>query len=61
MVSGQQMMPWYILWFQNVQGVVESLKIITKAKSSNIARYAFEYARKYGRKKVTAIHKANIM
>ena len=47
--------------FQNVAGVVESLKIITEAKSKNIARYAFNYAKKYGRKKVTAVHKANIM
>lgn len=46
---------------ENVKGVVESLKIITEAKSSNIARYAFDYAKKYGRKKVTAVHKANIM
>jgi isocitrate dehydrogenase (NAD+) len=46
---------------ENVKGVVESLKIITKAKSEKIARYGFEYARKNGRKKVTAVHKANIM
>ncbi|XP_045164560.2 isocitrate dehydrogenase [NAD] subunit gamma, mitochondrial-like isoform X2 [Mercenaria mercenaria] len=46
---------------ENVQGVIESLKIITEAKSTNIARYAFEYAKKHGRKKVTAVHKANIM
>jgi isocitrate dehydrogenase (NAD+) len=44
-----------------VPGVVESLKIITEKASSNIARFAFEYARKYGRTRVTAIHKANIM
>jgi isocitrate dehydrogenase (NAD+) len=44
-----------------VPGVVESLKIITARASSNIARFAFEYARRYGRKRVTAIHKANIM
>ncbi|HSP20146.1 MAG TPA: isocitrate dehydrogenase (NAD(+)) [Myxococcaceae bacterium] len=42
-------------------GVVESLKIITEKASSRIARYAFDYARKNGRKKVTAVHKANIM
>ncbi|XP_025106370.1 isocitrate dehydrogenase [NAD] subunit gamma, mitochondrial-like isoform X2 [Pomacea canaliculata] len=46
---------------ENVPGVVESLKIITSAKSKRIARYAFEFASKHGRKKVTAIHKANIM
>ena len=44
-----------------VPGVVESLKIITEKASTRIARYAFEYARKYGRKKIHAIHKANIM
>ena len=44
-----------------VPGVVESLKIITERASTNIARFAFEYARKYGRRRVTAIHKANIM
>ncbi|HJQ24149.1 MAG TPA: isocitrate dehydrogenase (NAD(+)) [Blastocatellia bacterium] len=44
-----------------VPGVVESLKIITDRASRRIARFAFEYARHEGRKKVTAIHKANIM
>lgn len=44
-----------------VPGVVESLKIITRTASTRIARFAFEYARKYKRKKVHAIHKANIM
>jgi isocitrate dehydrogenase (NAD+) len=44
-----------------VPGVVESLKIITEKASLRISRFAYEYARKYGRKKVTAIHKANIM
>ncbi len=44
-----------------VPGVVESLKVITEKASTRIARYAFEYARREGRKKVTAIHKANIM
>lgn len=44
-----------------VPGVVESLKIITEKASTRIARFAFEYARREGRKKVTAIHKANIM
>lgn len=44
-----------------VPGVVESLKIITEKASTRIARYAFEYARSNGRKKVTAVHKANIM
>ena len=44
-----------------VPGVVESLKIITEKASTRIARFAFEYARKYGRKKIHGIHKANIM
>jgi len=44
-----------------VPGVVESLKIITAKASTRIARFAFEYARKHGRKKIHAIHKANIM
>jgi len=42
-------------------GVVESLKIITKTASDRIANYAFEFAYVSGRKKVTAVHKANIM
>ncbi|HEX6504605.1 MAG TPA: isocitrate/isopropylmalate dehydrogenase family protein [Terriglobales bacterium] len=44
-----------------VPGVVESLKIITAKASTRIARFAFEYARKNKRKKIHAIHKANIM
>ena len=44
-----------------VPGVVESLKIITDAASTRIARFAFEHARKHGRKRVTSVHKANIM
>ena len=44
-----------------VPGVVESLKIITEKASTRIARFAFEYARKNDRKKIHAIHKANIM
>jgi isocitrate dehydrogenase (NAD+) len=39
----------------------ESIKIITRAASERIARYAFEYAVANGRRKVTAVHKANIM
>lgn len=42
-------------------GVTESMKIITKEASTKIATFAFEYAKKRGRKKVTAVHKANIM
>jgi isocitrate dehydrogenase (NAD+) len=44
-----------------VPGVVESIKIITAKASTRIARFAFEYARKNKRKKIHAIHKANIM
>ncbi|XP_060806980.1 isocitrate dehydrogenase [NAD] subunit beta, mitochondrial isoform X2 [Amyelois transitella] len=46
---------------ESVPGVVECLKIITAAKSERIAKFAFDYAVKMGRKKVTAVHKANIM
>jgi isocitrate dehydrogenase (NAD+) len=44
-----------------VPGVVESIKIITERASTRIARFAFEYARTHDRKRVSAIHKANIM
>ncbi|HEX8137304.1 MAG TPA: isocitrate dehydrogenase (NAD(+)) [Pyrinomonadaceae bacterium] len=44
-----------------VPGVVESIKVITEKASTRVARFAFEYARREGRKKVTAVHKANIM
>src|SRR3954467_5268957 len=44
-----------------VPGVVESLKIITEKASTRIARFAFDYARRESRKKIHAIHKANIM
>jgi len=47
--------------FQSVHGVVESMKVVTLENSDRVARYAFEYAKKHGRKKVTTIHKANIM
>ncbi|KKY17404.1 putative isocitrate dehydrogenase subunit 1 [Phaeomoniella chlamydospora] len=46
---------------QSVNGVVESLKIITRAKSERIAKFAFSFALANNRKKVTCIHKANIM
>ncbi len=46
---------------QIIPGVVESLKIITEKASTRIAQFAFEFARTYGRRTVTAIHKANIM
>jgi isocitrate dehydrogenase (NAD+) len=44
-----------------IPGVVESLKIITEHASTRIARFAFEHARKHRRKRITAVHKANIM
>jgi isocitrate dehydrogenase (NAD+) len=44
-----------------VPGVVESLKIITEKASTRVAKFAFEYARKFQRKKIHAVHKANIM
>lgn len=46
---------------ESVDGVVECLKIITAKKSMRIAKFAFDYATKNGRKKVTCVHKANIM
>ena len=46
---------------QVVPGVVESLKIITEEASTRVARFAFDYARAHNRKRVTAVHKANIM
>jgi isocitrate dehydrogenase (NAD+) len=44
-----------------VPGVVESIKIITEKASTRIARFAFDYSRAHHRKKVIAVHKANIM
>jgi isocitrate dehydrogenase (NAD+) len=44
-----------------VPGVMESLKIISATASTRIARFAYEYAKKQGRKRVTTVHKANIM
>jgi len=44
-----------------VPGVVESLKVISQTASHRIAKFAFDYARRNGRKSVTAVHKANIM
>merc|ERR1712109_409062 len=46
---------------ESVPGVVECLKVVTAEKSRRIAKFAFDYATKHGRKKVTAVHKANIM
>ena len=44
-----------------IPGVVESLKIITEKASTRIARFAFDYARRENRKRITSVHKANIM
>ncbi len=44
-----------------VPGVVESIKVTTEKACTRISKFAFEYARKHGRKKIHAIHKANIM
>ncbi|HEY3175511.1 MAG TPA: isocitrate/isopropylmalate family dehydrogenase [Candidatus Polarisedimenticolia bacterium] len=44
-----------------VPGVVESLKVVTEAASSRIARFAFEYAVRHSRRSVTCVHKANIL
>ena len=46
---------------ESVEGVIESLKIITRDKSMRIAKFAFDYAMRHNRDKVTAVHKANIM
>lgn len=46
---------------QIVDGVVQSIKLITEAASTRVAQYAFDFARKQGRQRVTAVHKANIM
>lgn len=46
---------------ESVKGVVECLKVVTAHKSYRIAKFAFDYATRHGRKKVTAVHKANIM
>lgn len=46
---------------QSYPGVVENLKVSTRAKADRIARFAFDYALKNGRKRVTCVHKANIM
>lgn len=46
---------------QVVDGVVQSIKLITRKASQRVAEFAFMYARANGRKNVTAVHKANIM
>jgi isocitrate dehydrogenase (NAD+) len=51
----------YFLLLQIVEGVVQSIKLITETASRRVAAYAFEYAKSHQRSKVTAVHKANIM
>merc|ERR1711983_57070 len=46
---------------ESIKGVVECLKVVTAEKSRRIAKFAFDYATKHGRSKVTCVHKANIM
>ncbi|MEM1179955.1 MAG: isocitrate dehydrogenase (NAD(+)) [Acidobacteriota bacterium] len=46
---------------QVVPGVVESLKIISRKASTRVAKFAFDYAQRNGRERITAVHKANIM
>lgn len=46
---------------QVVEGVVQSIKLITKTASERVAHFAFDFASTHGRKNVTAVHKSNIM
>lgn len=46
---------------ESVPGVVECLKVVTKQRSRRIAKFAFDYATRHQRERVTAVHKANIM
>lgn len=50
-----------MLEHESVKGIVESMKVITEENAGRVARYSFDYARRNNRKKVTTIHKANIM
>jgi isocitrate dehydrogenase (NAD+) len=51
----------YIKMGSDPRAAAESVAIITRAGSERIVRYAFDYAQKHGRKKVTLVHKANIL
>src|SRR3954463_16301459 len=51
----------YIKIGNDPRAAAESIAIITRAGSERIVRYAFDYAMKHGRKKVTLVHKANIL
>ena len=46
---------------QPLPGVVESLKIVSRERSEQVIKFAFDYAIKHGRRKITCVHKANIM
>ncbi|KAL5274086.1 IDH3G family protein [Megaselia abdita] len=50
-----------MLEHESVRGIVESMKVVTEENASRVARYAFDYARRNNRKRVTTVHKANIM
>jgi isocitrate dehydrogenase (NAD+) len=50
-----------LVFCQVVEGVVQSIKLITSQASTRVAEFAFNFAKSNGRKKVTAVHKANIM
>ena len=52
---------YVIFIFQIVDGVVQSIKLITETASRRVADFAFEYARQNNREQVTAVHKANVM
>ena len=56
-----KLLNFFCFFFQSVPGVVEMIKVITRKKSERIAKFAFDYATKHKRQKVTAVHKANIM
>jgi isocitrate dehydrogenase (NAD+) len=51
----------YIRMGDDPRAAAESIAIITRTGSQRVVRYAFEYARAHGRKKVTLVHKANIL
>ncbi|KAJ8923638.1 hypothetical protein NQ315_010218 [Exocentrus adspersus] len=50
-----------MLEHESVDGVVESMKVVTQSNSERVARFAFDYVKRTGRKRLTTIHKANIM
>ncbi len=60
-IIGKKKLLVLFVFIQSVRGVVESLKITTYENSRRIAKFAFDYATKFNRKKITAVHKANIM